>query len=65
VITDIPLENLIPKIAMLKLQSDIDLKTASEKEILQHYSHLMWKFEAAFTDLSEHGGLEWKGPDND
>lgn len=53
------LQDMVPFVALEKLSTVIDVSTASPKELLIKFSELVWEFETAYHDVSEHEGFKW------
>ncbi len=54
------LQDMVPFVALEKLKTEIDIKTATPEDMLSRFSELVWDFEAAYHNISEHQGFKWE-----
>jgi len=59
------LQDMVPFVALEKLKTVIDISSASNREMLIAFSDLVWDFEDAYQDVSEHEGFKWTNEKND
>lgn len=57
------LQDMVPFVALEKLKTVVDIKTATPEEMLSAFSDLVWDFETAYHNVAEHTGFQWG--DND
>lgn len=53
------MQDMVPFVALEQLKTKIDLSTASPEEVLSAFSDLVWDYEAAYANVSEHIGFKW------
>lgn len=53
------MQDMVPFIALEKLKTVVDIKTATPEELLEKFSELVWEFETAYHKVSEHKGFKW------
>lgn len=57
------MQDMVPFIALEKLKTKLDIKTATPEEMLIEFSELVWEFETAYHNVSEHQGFKWENED--
>ena len=57
------MQDMVPFVALEKLKAELDIKTATPEEMLIKFSELVYEFESAYHDVSEHQGFVWENED--
>ena len=57
------MQDMVPFVALEKLKTVIDIKAATPEELLKAFSELVWDFETAYHEVSEHDGFKWGDKD--
>ena len=57
------MQDMVPFIALEKLKTKLDIKTATPEEMLIEFSELVWEFETAYHNVIEHQGFKWENED--
>lgn len=53
------MQDMIPAAALAKLSASEDVANMDDREFLIKFNNLVYKYEALYSEISEHEGFDW------